>query len=291
MSGTLSEICPLSDKDCFLVVERHKSQFTFPLHKHREYELNFIQNGAGVERIVGNSKTVITDVELVLIGGGELEHVWMQGNCKSKDVREITIQFSPDLLDGELLSRNQFAPIKKMLEKSSMGLAFPLNAIMAVYSLLDTLASQKDSFMQFLEVLDILYNLSKYDALPLATSPIAQVDEDSGLDRIKRIDDFIASHFTEEITLERLADLVGLSPTSLSRLYKQKTGETISYHILDFKLGNAARELVNTDRNIADISFISGFNNLSNFNRLFKNRYNMSPREFRQFYTKSSTII
>lgn len=291
MSGILSEICPLSDKDCFLVVERHKTNFAFPLHKHREYELNFIQNGAGVERIVGNSKTVISDVELVLIGGGELEHAWMQGNCKSMDIREITIQFSPDLLDGELLSKNQFAPIKKMLEKSHMGLAFPLNAIMSVYPDIDRIASQKDSFVQFLEFLNILYTLSKYDVPTLATSPIAQMDEDPGSDRIKKINDFIARHYTEEITLDGLADLVGLSPTSLSRLYKQKTGETLSFHILDFKLRKAARELLDTERNIADICFSSGFNNLSNFNRLFKSRYNMSPREFRHVYMKSSAII
>ncbi|MCQ2187371.1 MAG: AraC family transcriptional regulator [Bacteroidales bacterium] len=291
MASTISEICPLSDKDCFLIVERHKTQFTYPLHRHREYELNFIQNGAGVERTVGNSKSVISDAELVLVGGEDLEHVWTQGTCRSRDIREITIQFSPDLLSDELLSKNQFSSIKAMLEKSRRGIAFPLPAIMSVYSMLDGIATQKDPFIQFLGILDILYTLSKFDADTLATSPKACEEDESGSGRIRKVNDFISNHYTEDITLEDLAEHVGLTPTSLSRLYRQKTGETISNHVIDTRLGHAVRDLVNTDRNIADICFSCGFNNLSNFNRIFKSRHGMSPKEFRQVYSKSSAII
>ena len=291
MASTISEICPLSDKDCFLIVERHKTQFTYPLHRHREYELNFIQNGAGVERTVGNSKSVISDAELVLVGGEDLEHVWTQGTCRSRDIREITIQFSPDLLSDELLSKNQFSSIKAMLEKSRRGIAFPLPAIMSVYSMLDGIATQKDPFIQFLGILDILYTLSKFDADTLATSPKACEEDESGSGRIRKVNDFISNHYTEDITLDDLAEHVGLTPTSLSRLYRQKTGETISNHVIDTRLGHAVRDLVNTDRNIADICFSCGFNNLSNFNRIFKSRHGMSPKEFRQVYSKSSAII
>lgn len=291
MASTISEICPLSDKDCFLIVERHKTQFTYPLHRHREYELNFIQNGAGVERTVGNSKSVISDAELVLIGGEDLEHVWTQGTCRSRDIREITIQFSPDLLGAELLSKNQFSSIKAMLEKSRRGIAFPMPAIMSVYSMLDGIATQNDPFIQFLGILNILYTLSKFDADTLATSPKACEEDESGSGRIRKVNEFISNHYTEDITLEGLAEHVGLTPTSLSRLYRQKTGETISNHIIDTRLGHAVRDLVNTDRNIADICFACGFNNLSNFNRIFKSRHGMSPKEFRQVYSKSSAII
>lgn len=292
MLAPILEICSLSDKDCFLIVERHKDKFTYPLHMHREFELNFIQNGAGVERTVGNSTEVIQDVDLVLIGGEDLEHVWTQGSCRSKDIREITIQFSPDLLSPALLSKNQFSSIKEMFEKSRRGIAYPLTAIMAVYADLERVVNQNDPFLQFLEFLKILYTLSKFDVAPLATSPEAhKEDKAAAPDRIKRVNEYIANHFTEEITLDGLAEQVGLSPTSLSRLYRQKTGETISNQVLDTRLGHAARELLNTDRNIADICFSCGFNNLSNFNRLFKSRHGMSPSEFRQVYSRNSAII
>ena len=76
MSQVLQEITPLSDKDCFYVVERHKSEFLFPIHCHAEFELNFIENGAGVRRIVGDSVEEIGDYELTLVAGERLEHAW-----------------------------------------------------------------------------------------------------------------------------------------------------------------------------------------------------------------------
>ena len=91
MSSVFTEITKLSGQDCFYIVELHKSEFTYPLHKHREFELNFIENGKGVRRIVGDSVEEIGDYDLVLVGAEDLEHVWEQGNCHSNDIREITV--------------------------------------------------------------------------------------------------------------------------------------------------------------------------------------------------------
>ena len=99
----ITEISPLSEKDCLFIVERYKTEFTYPLHNHKEYELNFVENGAGVRRIVGDSVEEIGDYDLVLLCGDNLEHVWEQGNCQSKQIREITIQFSPDLFSNNFI--------------------------------------------------------------------------------------------------------------------------------------------------------------------------------------------
>lgn len=92
MSEVLTEITQLSELDCFHIVERHKTEFTYPLHRHREFELNFVEHGAGVRRIVGDSMETIGDYDLALIAAENLEHVWEDGNCKSPDIREITAQ-------------------------------------------------------------------------------------------------------------------------------------------------------------------------------------------------------
>ena len=72
----IREITPLSDKDCFYIAERHKTEFTYPIHNHAEFELNFCEKAAGVRRIVGDSAEVIGEYDLVLITGKDLEHVW-----------------------------------------------------------------------------------------------------------------------------------------------------------------------------------------------------------------------
>ena len=292
MSSVFTEITQLSSKDCFHIVERHKTEFTYPLHRHREFELNFIEHGAGVRRIVGDSVEEIGDFELVLIGSEGLEHVWEQGNCKSADIREITIQFSKDIFNENLLSKNQLVSIKKMLDKAEHGLAFPLSAIMKVYSALDTLAVEKEKFVQFLKFLYILYELSMADGVKvLASSSFANTSRNKESRRVQKVKQYINDHYSEPLMLNDLADIAGMSPVAFSRFFRIRTNRTLSDYIADIRLGFAARLLVDTTKNISEICYECGFNNLSNFNRTFKNKRGSTPREFREMYKKHKVTV
>ena len=291
MKNVFAETIPLTEKDSFYIVERHKNKFTYPLHSHREYELNFVSNGAGVRRIVGDSVETIGQYDLVLIGGNELEHVWEQGECTSEDIREITIQFSPDLFGSGLLSRSRFEPISEMLQQARHGLCFPQDAIMKVYSSLDALSSVSDGFEQMILCIRILHQLSGFQGRVLATSAFAKIPRSHEYDRIERIRHYVHDHYAEPISLEDLADMISMSPSSCSRYFHTHAGRTISDYIVDVRLGNAARSLVDTNKSISAICYDCGFNNLSNFNRVFKSRKGVTPGEFRQLYMKKKVII
>jgi len=291
MSDVLYEIPQFSDKDCFYIVERHKSVFTYPIHKHKEFELNFVQNAKGVRRVVGDKVEEIGDYDLVLIAGEDLEHVWEQGNCTSTDIREITIQFHPELLGGPFITRNQFSSIKRMLEQAQHGIAFPLDSIMKVYGTLDKLTAESDGFMQMLDILKILYELSKGEYKVLSSSSFSKATRDRESKRVKMVKEYINDHFTENLTLPQIADMIGMSPSSFSRFFKQRTGKTLTSYITDIRLGVAARALVDSTQNISEICYSSGFNNLSNFNRAFKEKRGMSPKEFRAIYRKNKVIV
>jgi AraC-like DNA-binding protein len=77
-----------------------------------------------------------------------------------------------------------------------------------------------------------------------------------------------------------------MTSTSFSRFFHQHTGKSLSEYIIDIRLGYATRELVDTTTSIKEISFCCGFNNLSNFNRIFRKRKGCSPSEFREIYRK-----
>lgn len=287
----LNELSPLSDRDCFYIVERHKTEFTYPLHQHREFELNFIENGAGVKRIVGDSAQTIGDYELVLVCGENLAHVWEQGSCRSKQIREITIQFSPETIPASLLAKNQFASIQKMFDRARNGLAFPLHAIMKVYSLIDTLSAQQQGFRQVLQIMGILYELSlAEDAYTLSSSVFAQIEPTNDSRRIARVEEYVRSHFDEDIRLATLAGIAGMSPTAFSRFFRVRAGRSLTDYIIDMRLGVAARQLVDSTKSIAEISFECGFNSLANFNRIFKKKKGMTPTVFREFYRKKKII-
>jgi AraC-like DNA-binding protein len=245
-----------------------------------------------VRRIVGDSNEIIDEFDLVLITSPDLEHVWEQNTCTSEDIREVTVQFYFDLSEDSFLSHNPFNSMRKMMLEARKGLSFPLEAIMRVYHLIDTLSSVKDGFYAVTQFMTILYELSKCDgARTLATSSYAKVEAGSDSRRILKVKNYISQNYMDEIRLATMAGIAGMSPSAFSRFFKLHTGRNLSEYIIDLRLGYASRMLVDTSKSIAEISYACGFNNLSNFNRIFKKKKNCSPSEFRENYHKTRIIV
>ena len=288
----IHEITPLMGKDALYIADRRKKEFTYPIHNHEVFELNFVEHAAGVRRIVGDSNEVIDDYDLVLITSPDLEHVWEQNTCTNSDIREVTIQFYLDLSEDGFLSRNPFYSLRKMLLEARKGMAFPLDAIMRVYKQIDTLSSVKDGFYAVMQFMTILYELSKCtDARTLSTSSFAKVEAVSDSRRVLKVKNYIAKNYMNEIRLATVADIAGMSPSAFSRFFKLHTGRNLSEYIIEQRLGYASRLLVDTSKSIAEISYQSGFNNLSNFNRIFKKKKGCSPSEFRENYHKTRIVV
>lgn len=291
-SGIIHEISPLSGKDVLYIADRRKKEFTYPIHQHPVYELNFVERAPGVRRIVGDSNEVIGEYDLVLITSPDLEHVWEQNTCISEDIREITIQFDIDFSANSLFDRNPFNSMKRMMVEAQKGLCFPLDAIMKVYRELDTLSSIKDGFYAFMQFLTILYELSKCEGVrALSSTSFAKIEVPSDSRRVQKVKTFIDAHYREEIRLAQLSDIAGMSDSSFSRFFKLHTGRNLSDYIIDLRLGYACRQLVDSINSVAEICYASGFNNLSNFNRIFKKRKGCSPSEFRENYHKTRIVI
>lgn len=291
-SGIIHEISPLSGKDVLYIADRRKKEFTYPIHQHPVYELNFVERASGVRRIVGDSNEVIGEYDLVLITSPDLEHVWEQNTCVSEDIREITIQFDIDFSANSLFDRNPFNSMKRMMVEAQKGLCFPLDAIMKVYRELDTLSSIKDGFYAFMQFLTILYELSKCEgARALSSTSFAKIEVPSDSRRVQKVKTFIDAHYREEIRLAQLSDIAGMSDSSFSRFFKLHTGRNLSDYIIDLRLGYACRQLVDSTNSVAEICYACGFNNLSNFNRIFRKRKGCSPSEFRENYHKTRIVI
>ena len=288
----IHEISPLGGRDVLYIADRHKKEFDYPIHNHDVYELNFVEHASGVRRIVGDSSEVIADYDLVLITSPDLEHVWEQHECHSANVHEITIQFDFDISDDGIMGKNPFRSIRTMLQEARKGLAFPLSAIMHVYPLLISLSEVKDGFYAVQQFMSILYELSRQDgAHTLATSSYAKVDVESDSRRVLKVKNYISTHYQDDLRLPELASIAGMSPSAFSRFFKLHTSRNLSEYIIDQRLGYASRQLVDTAKSISEICFSCGFNNLSNFNRIFKKKKGSSPTEFRENYRKTRIIV
>ena len=292
-SKVLHEITPLGEHDFMYVADRHKKEFTYPIHQHNLFELNFVEQAAGCRRVVGDSSEVIGDYDLVLITSPDLEHVWEQHECHSQDIHEVTVQFYLDFgREGSPLKTNPFRSIYRMLVRAKHGLAFPMQAVMAIYQRLVRLSAIEESFLMVHELFYILYELSKYDdARELSSSAFAKVSIESDSRRVLKVKNHIATHITDDLRLEDLSSMIGMTPSAFSRFFKLHTGKNLSEYIVDIRLGNAARRLIDTTDTVSEICYCCGFNTLSNFNRLFRKRKGCSPTEFREKYCKTKVII
>lgn len=290
-SKAITEVTPLGEKDCFLMVDRDKDAFTYPLHKHEELELNFVENSDGARRIVGDSIEVLGKYDLVLVGS-RLEHMWEQYDCQSHSIHEITIQFPPDLLGEQFLQKNQLNSLRTLFENAKRGVAFELPAIMRVYEKITGITAAQPGFYRMLSLLEILYELSLQEEYHLlASKSFANVKNTPESRRVRAVEEYIDHNFRQEIRLKTLSDIAGMTPAAFSRFFHARTGKTVSDYIIDIRLGYAARLLVDSHSNVAEICYNCGFNNISNFNRIFKKKKGCSPTAFRDNYHKSKIII
>ena len=286
-SKLLREITPLTPHDCFTLFSREKSEFDFPLHYHDEFELNFIQNAKGAKRVIGDHVEEIDELELVLVGPN-LQHGWFTHNCASKEIKEITIQFHRDLFDKKFLQRNQMAFVRNMFERSLRGILFSKETIQVIMPRLQAL-TQRSGFDSVLELLSLLHDLStSRNIRTLSDTSFNNIETLTyNSRRIELIMNYINHNFDKTITLGDAAKIAAMSEVALSRFFKQRTGKTFIDTLNEIRLGNASRMLIETTHSINEIAYKCGFNNISNFNRIFKKKKDCTPKEFRHSYSSS----
>ncbi len=287
--NVLRETTPLTSGDCFSISSRTVKQFDSPLHYHDEYELTLILNAKGSRRVVGSNIEEIGDADLVFLGPN-LYHGWFTPKDDTKPINEVSIKFNKDLLDDTFLKRNQFCLIKNMFNNAQRGILFPKETVISLEERIRNL-DQKILFEAVLELLSILHTLS--------ITPNIKLLSDSGFSeerflyksrRIEKIFNFLSDNYEKDITLNQIADFTNMPAASFSRFFKRMTGKTFIESLNEIRLGHAARMLADTHFSVSSIAYKCGFNNMSNFNRIFKSKKFCTPKSFRATYMSGRKI-
>ena len=102
---------------------------------------------------------------------------------------------------------------------------------------------------------------------------------------LSEVVEYMHAHYTENITAEDLAAIVGLSVSQLNRKFKNTLDDSPINYLLKIRIEKATEKLLKTDDTITEISYSCGFNNQTYFNRQFKKINGLSPRDYRKKYT------
>lgn len=283
------EITQLSPEDSFLVYERVKDDFDFPIHFHPEYELNFIYKGKGVRRIIGDHNSIIDDVELVLVGPN-LTHGWELNECTCKEIYEITVHIQQDLLNEKMLSRRIFKCIRDMFNRSKHGILFSQETTMNIMPRLMVLP-KLSGINYFLEFVSILNDLAGSENQTLLSTQFSEMNDFQNSERIKKVYDYIQDNYSRKIGLDEISQLVNMSPVTFNRFIKKRTGKTFINYVNDTRISYASRWLIESEKSIGEICYQCGFNNIANFNRIFKKSKQCTPSEFRKEFVGMQRVL
>lgn len=254
-------------------------------HYHQEYELSFITEGSG-KRIVGDSNESFNPGDLIFIGP-RIPHVWIPHDYhlmqhSGRTLESVYLLFNPAILPPGLLILPEFSSVKKALKLSQRGIRIEGNSLNQVSERMLQLPylDYLKRLTYFYEIMDIIGRSKTFSYL--ASESYLSGKFRSNNNRISLIHEHLMKNYHEKVNLHEISELTHMAEGSICRLFKSETGLTIFEYLNKMKVDLSIQMLLHTDLCIEEISYDSGFNNLSHYNRQFKKITGMTPTGYRE---------
>ncbi len=281
----LHEIVPINGEDMFIILNHPNAKFDYGLHCHPEYEINLVLGTRGT-RVVGDSTEEFGDMDLVIVGPN-VPHVWKSDLTENQ---QITIQFSSDMLKYEIMGKRAFAPIRQLLIDTRMGLQFTgEEGEMIKDKILELTQMQGfSSTIAFFSILNMMATSSRR-VLVSNMFDASSVVSASKSRRIAKVCEYIEENLTRDISLSDVAGLVNMSESAFSHFFRKRAGTTYINYVTNMRIARACNLLADTTRSASEICYDCGFNNISNFIRIFTKKKGKTPIEYRKYITQLIT--
>jgi AraC-like DNA-binding protein len=252
-------------------------------HSHAEYELHLVVASRG-KAFVGDYIGEFNPGSLFLTGPN-LPHNWVTdeiANPDPIDVRDMLVQFSQESLDQLSQAFPEFKEMDAMFEMAKSGIEFtgfnPTFAKGHLERIRNTRGSER--IVAFLRFLVRINEHAEKRALSIVG--MVQPEGSSKQARIAEVVDFITSNYASDISVDKAANMAGMSAPTFSRNFQRITGNNFVEFVNRVRISQACSMLYSTDEQIASIGFAVGFQNLANFNRQFLKMKDMTPKAYRE---------
>ena len=263
-----------------------QSNFLRIWHYHPEIELVHVIKSTGT-RFIGDNIERFGVGDLVLIGQN-IPHMWLNDDAYFEGNNElsaeaISVHFKKEFLGNEFLKVPEMVKISQLLDRAEMGIKF-INVDEKVIHNIKNLSFLRP-IDQIIRLLDVLASLALHENFELLSS-LGFLDSFRRTEnrRLDQIYEFIYENFNSKISASDVAEKIGMNKSAFSRYFKKVHRKSFTKYLNEMRIGYACKLLLDGQESTTGIAYLSGFNNISNFNRQFKFIKGITPTEFSSKY-------
>jgi AraC-like DNA-binding protein len=268
-----------------VVVQENEKEFEYPWHFHPEFELTYILKSHGV-RYVGNSIENFFDDDLVLLGSN-LPHCWINAADQQQTTGAIVVYLKEEFIDKTWMGSCEFETISNLLKLSAKGIKFEKSVALKLKD--KCIQLQKlpplEKLMALLQMLQELSQTKKYHLL--CEHGFSYELNNSYNQRINIVYNHIEKHYHKKISLADIAAQLNMSEEYFSRFFSKTMKKSFFEFLNEYKINRACKLLIETDKQIREICYASGFESIPFFYRQFKKFKNCQPKNYRMNYQRA----
>ena len=258
--------------------KRMKPAEQLPLHKQDTWELTYVTCGKG-KRIMGDTITDFAEGDLAFIPP-HIPHSWkFDDNYTDADglIGHYTITFRTEFIDRCTSAFPELTERLDQLKSIATVISFDTNTTAVIADMLHKMAhEERTELLPYVFRLLLLISKSERDAVVVGRTPEA----DRTSERINKIKEFSQQNFARTVTIDMIAEHVGMNRSSFCTFFKKATGQTYITYLNKLRVDRACSLLRQGNFNVTEVCYMVGFNDVPYFNRCFKNNRGMSPKEY-----------
>lgn len=254
-------------------------------HYHPEIELIHFKKGEGTQFIGDNIKRFKSG-DIVLVGS-QLPHYWRfddaffeENTRQQADIR--VAHFCENFWGDQFLQLPENLNIKSVLERGKRGLQITGKTRTKVAEIMEQLLHSDGSqrIILLIEALNIVADCKQL--LTLSSIGFKHDLVEAENDRVNAIYDYSLKNYKRKIQLEEIAAVANISPNSFCRYFKSRTRKTYSQFLIEIRVGQACKLLIENNLSIKQLCYESGFNNFTSFHKYFKLITGKSPLSYQK---------
>ncbi len=270
---------PKPENNAIVFQEDIELYFYDKLHQHEEIQITLIKKGKGT-LIVGDSINYY-DKGDVLIIGSNIPHVFKSDTEETPNSHMQSLFFSKDSFGIDFFELEELQELKPFFKRSKHG--FKITSSKKTITNLFSELKNASKFKLFTSLLETIKITSKCNYKSLSSFIYEKKYTDIEGKRMRDVMDFTIHHFKENINLNTISNIANMTPNAFCRYFKQRTNKSYFTFLNEFRIEKACKVLITDNETpVNQIAFQCGFNNLSNFNRMFKKFKKISPSNYRK---------